>query len=181
MQQLCTDSSIDGPTEALPSTSRQRRIPAHRNEEVDDVSTETGSEEVDGLSDASGERDSSSSAGASDLEGIPLASSAQEAGPAVTKRSKPGTAQSITEEGADSKIGIVFSRILEKKTKQGVLAVRTRAHKHMPSSLELEIVCIIGFLMDVLWCRVASRCRSEEGRTRQRRLSAVRPSSSGSN
>ena len=147
------------------------------------VSEKTGSEEADGLSDESGEGDSSSSAGASDLEGIPRASAILEAdaGPSVTKRSKPGTAQSITEEGADSKIGIVFSRILEKKTKQGVLAVRTRAHKHMPSSLELEIVCIIGFLMDVLWCRVASRCRSEEGRTRQRRLSAVRPSSSGSN
>lgn len=146
---MCTGSSIDGLTDALTSPTRHNRTPAHRMEEEDDSAAGTGSEEADAQSDDSGEGGSSSSAGASDLEGIPVACGgvAADAGPSVPKRSKPGTAQSITEEGAESKIGIVFSRILEKRTKQGVLAVRNtsrtcylaRSSQRLKSTLDCSL------------------------------------------
>lgn len=123
---MCTGGDIASLTDELyASTTALPHTAAHRNEDQE-YSTE-GSEDVDEQPEESEGDDSSSSAGASDLEGIPLASDSlqHEAEPSEPKRSKPGTAQSITEEGAASKIGIVFSRILEKRAKQGVLSVRT--------------------------------------------------------
>lgn len=91
--------------------------------------TASGSEGSDEQSEDSAGDTSSSSDGASDLEGIPLASDklASESRPSRSelKRSKAGTAQKITEDGAASKIGIVFNRLLEKESSHGVLAVCT--------------------------------------------------------
>lgn len=138
---VCVGASIDGQKDVLLSARKQKQVvPAHRNEEEDDIAAESESEEFDDEFDGSGGGDSSSSAGASDLEGMPVASASHDdAGPSETKRSKQGTAQSITEEGASSKIGIVFSRILEKRAKQGVLAVRTPPPCPLSTSIALSI------------------------------------------
>jgi hypothetical protein len=69
--------------------------------------------------------DEGSSDGASDLEGLPLASDVVEKAATRKKRSKPGTSQSITEEGASSKIGLTFSRILDSRAEKAVMSVRS--------------------------------------------------------
>jgi hypothetical protein len=129
-----TDDNINGRQDLLVSARQRLEARAAVSSEEDDNASGASSSEDDDQSDEAREGDSSSSEGASDLEGIPVASAqVGDAEPITTKRSKPGGAQSITEEGASSKIGVVFGRILEKHTKKGILSVRT-PHCHTPCS-----------------------------------------------
>lgn len=89
------------------------------------------SESVSNTSD-SGSGGTSSSSGdgtdiASDLEGLPVASALgnMELSGKQQKKKAKSTSQAITEAGLASKLGVAFSRVLERTSKQGIMQVQS--------------------------------------------------------
>lgn len=91
----------------------------------DSGSVSSGSEED---SDASGTSTSDDGSDiASDLEGLPVTSVVGLTGPSKKQRrkqAKPSASQVITEAGMASKLGVAFSRVLQRSSNQGIMQVR---------------------------------------------------------
>lgn len=121
---------------------------------------------------------------ASDLEGLPVASVVGTAGPSAKrqkKKAKASPSQVITEAGMASKLGVAFSRVLERSSKQGIMQVWWS--KSLPDTQPLArpyttvALSLLAYVYLSL-CREANRCKNANVRRRPKLLKTRWPSKS---